>query len=60
MDEPMLRIVMAARKVVEETMDPYARTKMAKHALVPYSIIDELAEALRAAGVSVAERKQRR
>jgi hypothetical protein len=59
-DEPMLRIVMAARKVVEHTMEPYERTKMARRALVPYSMIDELAEALREAGTNVTERKRRR
>jgi signal recognition particle subunit SEC65 len=60
MDELMLRIVMAARKVVEQTMDSYDRTKMAKRALVPYPMIDELAEALREAGINVTERKRRR
>jgi hypothetical protein len=60
MSELMLRIVMVAREVVEHTMDPYERTKMARRALVPYSIIDELAEALREAGINVTERKRRR
>jgi hypothetical protein len=60
MNEPMFRIIMAARKIVEETMDPYERTKMARRALVPYPMIDELAEALREAGTNVVERKRRR
>ena len=55
----MLRIVMAARKIIEHTMDPYERTKIARRALVPYPLIDELAAALRAAGVNAENRRRR-
>ena len=58
MTEPMLRIVIAARKLLAETMSPYERTKAARRALVPYPLIDELAAALRAAGISVTGRRR--
>lgn len=60
MTEPMLRIVMAAHKLIAETMSPYERTNAARRALVPYPMIDELAEALHEAGISITERRKRR
>ena len=59
MNEPMLRIVMAARKLLAETMPPYERTDKAKRALVPYPMIDELAAALREAGIAAEQRRRR-
>ena len=60
MTEPMMRIVMAAQKLIAETMEPYERTDAARRALVPYPMIDELAAALHEAGITIAERKRRR